>query len=279
MVNQELGLASNVPTSFWQKSYPESFNFRYQKSTFSTSTCIGDPDFYVAILDESCLDHDTDAGSDRRRCGTAGRRGTYNNNYYSYQYGVQQCEGPLVTYLQYSQNLCALEASTGLYTTYTCSPPCFHESTVITYRGQKLTLASLQQNPLSQLCAVPHVVITDGVKISTSCKTSLRLSNTHLVYTSKGLVRAVDVQLGDHLFADMEQNTPCQVLSIEQEIKQKYFGLNCEDSDVLADGYKTSTFGDYHTIPAAWMKYGSLVLGVHTASAIGDLVASLFYAY
>jgi hypothetical protein len=46
-------------------------------------------------------------------------------------------------------------------------------------------------------------------------------------------------------------------------------------SEVLANGIKTSTFGNYHTIPAAWMKYASAIVGVERASRWGDSVVEL----
>jgi len=73
----------------------------------------------------------------------------------------------------------------------------------------------------------------------------------------------------------MNEKVPCEVTKVEEEYDQNYFGLNCEDSDVLASGYKTSTFGIFHTVPAMWMKYGSKILGVHAASAVGDSIATV----
>jgi len=64
-----------------------------------------------------------------------------------------------------------------------------------------------------------------------------------------------------------------------REYGQKYFGLNCEESDVLADGYKTSTFGTYHILPSLWMKFSSRLIGIDAASMIGDALASLFFNY
>ena len=50
---------------------------------------------------------------------------------------------------------------------------------------------------------------------------------------------------------------------------KRYFGLNCEESVVLANGLKTSTFGEFHEVPSLWMKFSSKVFGVKMASFIG----------
>ncbi len=54
-------------------------------------------------------------------------------------------------------------------------------------------------------CRIPHVVISNGVKIETSCGGALRLTPDHLVFTQRGLIAAGDVQSNDVLFADEEQ--------------------------------------------------------------------------
>jgi len=156
---------------------------------------------------------------------------------------------------------------------------CFHKDTEISYEGQTYTLEEFQKSSNSHVCAVPHVVKTDGVIIRTSCPKSrpLRLTADHLVYTQKGLVEAQSVMVGDQLFADIDSSVSCPVISVGSEQNQEYFGLNCENSVVLADGYKTSTFGIYHNVPALWMKIGSKVLGVQRASQFGDVLARFFY--
>jgi len=114
------------------------------------------------------------------------------------------------------------------------------------------------------------------LKISTRCDDAkpLRLTGEHLVYTSRGLRQASEIVLGDLLFQDMDEAQPCEVIKIEKETNQKYFALNCEESIVIADGWKTSTFGLTHEIPAMWMKWASKVLGVRRASTFGDWAVS-----
>jgi len=102
------------------------------------------------------------------------------------------------------------------------------------------------------------------------------LTDDHLVYAHDGLRAAATIKVGDFLYSDMEEKNTCEVTKVEIEIGQTYFGLNCEESEVLADGYKTSTFGIFHEVPAAWMKYASKILGVHAASSLGDSFATLF---
>ena len=85
---------------------------------------------------------------------------------------------------------------------------------------------------------------------------------------------------GDTVFTSMDETTTCAltcaVKSVMHESRnQRYFGLNCLESVVLADGVKTSTFGRLHAVPAAWMKYAGSMIGIHRASAIGDAIATI----
>jgi hypothetical protein len=121
---------------------------------------------------------------------------------------------------------------------------------------------------------------SNGVRIETSCGNSgtkvLRLTGDHLVYTSAGLRSASNIAIGDTVFGDLTEIEMCHVFHVTKEDNslqyQTYFGLNCVDSVVLADGIKTSTFGLYNFIPAAWMKYASRLLGVKRASSLGDSI-------
>jgi len=153
-----------------------------------------------------------------------------------------------------------------------CGPACFHKDTVIAYKDQLLTLDLMLKNPQHSLwpCTIPHIVTSDGLKITTSCKSSLPLKLTvdHLVWSPHGYILAQSLEVGDFLYQD--EVNKCQIINIDKELNQEYFGLNCEESDVLANGFKTSTFGVFHTIPALWMKYVSKLFGVKKASAIGD---------
>jgi len=89
--------------------------------------------------------------------------------------------------------------------------------------------------------------------------------------------RAASVKVGDFLYSDMDEKNTCEVTKVDMEMDQTYFGLNCEESEVLASGYKTSTFGISHSIPAFWMKYASKIFGIQTASSIGDAFVGLLF--
>ncbi len=157
---------------------------------------------------------------------------------------------------------------------------CFHKDSQIELADRStVTLASLGR--ASSKCAVPHVLESVlGVRIETACKgvRPLRLTADHLVFTQRGLVAAGTVRPGDYLFRDLAQTQQCAVTATGREFGT-YFGLNCEESTVLSDGFKTSTFGYTHALPAAWMHYASKVLGVQRASSIGDSVVSFLYRW
>lgn len=119
-----------------------------------------------------------------------------------------------------------------------------------------------------------------GVAIHTTCSaTPLRLTNDHLVYSSTGLRRASSVQAGDIVYRDLAETKLCTVTKVEGETNQRYFALNCKKSDVLANGIKTSLFGNTHSIPAAWMKYATRIMSVEHASTIGDGLVALLHKF
>jgi hypothetical protein len=97
------------------------------------------------------------------------------------------------------------------------------------------------------------------------------------VYTERGLQPAGELRAGhDGVFADLAETAKCQVLSVTKETEgQEYFGLNCINSQVLADGLKASTFEKLHSVPAFWMQVMGRVLGIKRASQLGDYIAEL----
>ena len=98
------------------------------------------------------------------------------------------------------------------------------------------------------------------------------------MYTARGLLLASELTKGDVLFSDLAESVHCRVTNIATEQNdQTYFGLNCAESIVLANGIKTSTFGKYHTIPAFWMKYASKIFGIERASSIGDSITDALF--
>ena len=120
---------------------------------------------------------------------------------------------------------------------------------------------------------MPHVVKSDGVRITTAHGVVLRLTGDHLVFTGRGLIAADQITTADTLFGPGGERIT--VASIEHESNQVYFGLNCLESIVYANGIRTSTFGKYHKIPELWMKYAGSLFGVHRASSIGDSIVEL----
>lgn len=78
----------------------------------------------------------------------------------------------------------------------------------------------------------------------------------------------------------MGEARKCKVARVEQETEtQEYFGLNCLNSVVLADGFKTSTFGKLHTLPAMWFSWIGRAAGIERASQWGDALANLAYSW
>lgn len=156
--------------------------------------------------------------------------------------------------------------------------PCFHKTTVITYKGADFSLSQLLADHAHE-CVVPHVVVTHGIAITAYCEQEehvLRVTPGHLVYTQRGLVAAADVTHSDTLYSNMEKTRACHVLKVDRDTATaEYFGLNCYTSDVLASGIKTSTFEKLHTLPSLWFSIAGRILGIQRASSIGDRLAHL----
>jgi hypothetical protein len=154
------------------------------------------------------------------------------------------------------------------------------QDTAIEYQGVILDMAAVHAGKNSE-CRVPHLVWrANGVAITTSCgATPLRLTADHLVFTARGLLRADNVKVSDMLFSDEAQQKPCTVTQVSPEHSaQRYFGLNCRHSTVIAAGIKTSTFGSLHTLPSLWMRTVSFFAGPHRASIWGDYISSFWSA-
>lgn len=118
-----------------------------------------------------------------------------------------------------------------------------------------------------------------GYAITAQCGAetkTLRLTAGHLVYTQRGLQAAKDVTIADVVFSDLKEEHSCRVLSITRETStQKYFGLNCFNSQVLASGIKASTFEKLHSVPSFWMAIMGRILGIKRASEYGDYIEQL----
>lgn len=154
---------------------------------------------------------------------------------------------------------------------------CFHEDSSIHYKGKEYTMQELADGAVAE-CTVPHTPKSRGVIIETSCEKAVRVTDTHLIATSKGFQTAVSIKEGDTLFGDFDGSETCTVLSNKREESvQQYFGLNCVHSEVLANGIRASTFGDFHTLPSWYMYYAGNAVGVEKASEWGDYVAEWYY--
>jgi len=171
-------------------------------------------------------------------------------------------------------------------TTSPSSTTCFHESTIITYKSRRYSFEYLK---LEKECNIPHVVKTKGITIITSCG-SLRLTPDHLIYTEQGLKPTKDIKIGDNVYYHFhtsyniyqfhDTGKICHVNNLIPDTEpQNYFGLNCLESIVLANGIKVSTFGNYHHIPATWMKIVGNIFGIQKASKLGDSIATFLNSW
>lgn len=155
---------------------------------------------------------------------------------------------------------------------------CFHVDTRINYKGVEYTYEELLAGKEPE-CTVPHSPTSRGVVISTNCGKTIRVTDTHLLSTSKGFQLAYSLKQGDVLFAGYDDREMCTVTSVRKELlPQKYFGLNCIHSEVLASGLRASTFGDFHTLSSWYMTYVGSVMGMQKASQFGDYVAEWYYS-
>ena len=170
---------------------------------------------------------------------------------------------------------------------FACAPPanddddagyCFHLDSKIDYKGVEYTYEELKAGKEPE-CTVPHSPASKGVVISTLCDKTVRVTDTHLMATTKGFRLAYSLTAGDILFGDYDGGILCTVTSVEKEkTTQQYFGLNCLHSEVLASGLRASTFGDFHTLPSWYMTYVGGLIGPTAASFLGEYISewSLF---
>ena len=153
---------------------------------------------------------------------------------------------------------------------------CFHVESMIDYKGVEYTYEELKAGKESE-CTVPHSPFSKGVVITTSCDKTVRVTDTHLMATTKGFQLAYSLKAGDVLFGDYDKKM-CIVQSVEKEkTTQQYFGLNCVHSEVLASGLRASTFGDFHTLPSWYMTYVGGLVGSETASLLGEYIAEWYF--
>lgn len=194
-------------------------------------------------------------------------------------YGCQDCGG--VAYCCCSgYNVCCSDGQS--YCASSCSftsatdddDSCFSVDSIITYGGNAYSFEQLKNGAVAE-CVIPHVVPARGIVIETSCGV-LDVTPTHLLWDGTSYKTALDFYLGDHLYNGSDEN--CIITSIQYKSEaSEYFGLNCLDSDVLVNGMKASTFGNYHFVPATYMKYVGSFVGIQTASKVGETFASAFF--
>ena len=157
---------------------------------------------------------------------------------------------------------------------------CFHETSEITYKNKVYNFAELLDGSEPE-CVVPHTPLSTGVRISTNCGQTFRVTGSHLIATTNGYQPAHRLAKGDIVYAGFGEGKECTVTSTEKDsVPESFFGLNCVHSVVLVDGIRASTFGDFHFLPAFYMRYVGSILGIRLASWFGDFLAkSLFYLH
>jgi hypothetical protein len=149
---------------------------------------------------------------------------------------------------------------------------------MITYKGKSYSFKELEAGKEPE-CTVPHTPRSRGLVIETSCNKTVRVTDTHLMATPVGFQLAYSLKAGDKLYGDYDNKEICVVESVNKEkTTQTYFGLNCVHSEVLVNGVRASTFGDFHTLPSWYMYYVGGSVGVDAASAVGDYLAEWYYS-
>jgi len=183
-------------------------------------------------------------------------------------------------------------ASSFLTTTPSTNSPgssnvCFHASTTITYNGKNYTLFQLQNGEESD-CHIPHLVRAKSVHLDIVCdstKQFIALTADHLIFTDGGLKAAGKFVKGDMVYVvggtlpSKRINQICHVDKVTfDSFDSDHFGLNCLKSTVHANGILVSTFGQYHSLPSAWMSIVGHVFGVKKASTFGDSISTWWFS-
>ena len=162
---------------------------------------------------------------------------------------------------------------------------CFHTSTIITYKGKDYTFGQLQ-NGAEKECVIPHVVKSQGLKLTFHCMSDLStermeiliLTPDHLIFLrEQGFVPASSNPHGygySNRILSNGREKNCAWVSSEPIGTGDYFGLNCLESTVHANSILTSTFGYAHHLPSYWMSVMGRVVGIEKASAWGDRLAA-----
>lgn len=261
-------------------------SFFQSQISFKDNTCIPDATFAIIANYYGLPNYVRDQ--------FPGRQFQCYNDIYSLAYQnwqvMDNSTGTCVGVLVQGQTLFQRSAGTNVPSMYKCADgimstgcgiplKCFHESTIISYKGKELSLKALQ-NQKEPECEIPHVLESQGVVIEALCEGKerkvLKVTSGHLLYTQRGLQKAADILTNDKVFADMEERKECSVISNKiDHNKSKYFGLNCHNSAVLASGIKSSTFEKIHSVPSFWMSVVGRILGIKRATFIGDYIATI----
>ena len=161
---------------------------------------------------------------------------------------------------------------------------CYHRESKLSFSsgGETFTLDDVKAGKISD-CVVAHTVQSKGLRLIFEENFTLAVTQNHLVAYRKGWTNAT-------LFVPAQKVTKehrviCQSPSGECTLKHilwrehvdTYFGLNCLQSVVYADGVLTSTFENYHHFPALWMKLVGGIFGIDRASKWGDAMATWAY--
>ena len=253
----------------------------YSTSAFCEGTPVANSDTYTGLV-EGC------SSGSKYRCATDLEVTTYGSPQHIGNWNTDYCgdednpeeemEWNILSYSSCSSHSdCQVESTSYSYMKV-CDDfdhICFHVDSIIDYKGQNYTYDQLVEGKEPE-CSVPHSPRSRGVVITTSCGKTVRVTDTHLIATTKGFRLAYSLKEGDVLFGDYDK-TECVVETVEKEgTVQQYFGLNCVHSEVLVSGIRASTFGDFHTLPSWYMTYVGGMFGSDIAAVVGDYIAEWY---
>lgn len=165
---------------------------------------------------------------------------------------------------------------------------CYHHSTLIQKVDslETFTMKQLLDNPEKYPdCRVAHQVGSRGVILHFYNGYKLQVTENHLVayetHDGRRLYKkAIALLTSDRIPCLANTKGYCLVKTIEKLYDiDTYFGLNCINSEVYANKILTSTFENYHTLPALWMKFVGQLFGIEKASRWGDKIATIAYDF